>query len=134
MLFRSIVRDTVGARLEKDATITINGDVDLSTGILMKKGKVVVNGNAGKNTGAVLNGGTVVVDGNTGDFTAFEMKSGTIIVNGNARKFLGAKKKGGVVYAKNGSPVPPTKKIPLNDEDKNILNKYGFIGKFYKFQ
>ena len=121
-----IVRDTVGARLEKDATITINGDVDLSTGILMKKGKVVVNGNAGKNTGAVLNGGTVVVDGNTGDFTAFEMKSGTIIVNGNARKFLGAKKKGGVVYAKNGSPVPPTKKIPLNDEDKNILNKYGF--------
>ena len=129
-----IVRDTVGARLEKDATITINGDVDLSTGILMKKGAVIVNGNAGKNTGAVLNGGTVVINGNTGDFTAFEMKSGTIIVNGNAGKFLGAKKKGGVIYAKDGSPISPTKKYSLNSKDKEILSKFGFFDEFYKFQ
>ncbi len=129
-----IVRDTVGARLEKGATITINGKVDLSTGILMKKGTVVVNGNAGKNTGAVLNGGTVVINENTGDFTAFEMKSGTIIVNGNAGKFLGAKKKGGVIYAKDGSPISPTKKYSLNSKDKEILSKFGFFDEFYKFQ
>ena len=129
-----IVRDTVGARLNTDATITINGNVDLSTGILMKKGVVIVNGNAGKNTGAVLNGGTVVIDGNTGDFTAFEMKKGTIIVNGNAGKFLGAKKKGGTIYAKNGTPIPPTKKYSLNKKDKELIGKYGFFGEFYKFQ
>ena len=78
-----IVRDTVGARLNVDATITINGNVDLSTGILMKKG--------------------------------------TIIVNGNAGKFLGAKKKGGVIYAKDGAPVPPTKKYSLDKKDKEYL-------------
>ncbi|AEH06074.1 hypothetical protein [Methanothermococcus okinawensis] len=130
-----IIRDTIGARLEKDVTITINGNVDLSTGILMKKGKVVVNGNAGKNTGAVLNGGTVIIyGGDTGDFTGFEMKNGIIIVNGNAGKFLGAKKKGGVIYAKEGSPVSPTKKYPLDKKDNELLNKYGLFGGFYKFQ
>ncbi len=129
-----VVRDTVGARLNKDATIEINGNVDLSTGILMKKGIVIVNGDAGKNTGAVLNGGTVVIDGDTGDFTAFEMKKGTIIVNGDAGKYLCANKKDGVVYAKNGSPVLPTKKYELNNNDINLLNKFGFFGKFYKFQ
>ena len=129
-----IVRDTVGARLEKNATLIVNGNVDLSTGILMKKGKVIVNGNTGKNTGAVLRGGCVIVKGNTGDFTAFEMKKGVIIVDGNAGKYLGAKKKEGIIYARDGSPVPPTKKYPLNEEDKKLLNKLGFFGEFYKFQ
>jgi formylmethanofuran dehydrogenase subunit C len=100
----------------------------------MKKGTVIVNGNAGKNTGAVLNGGTVVIDGNTGDFTAFEMRNGTIIVNGNAGKFLGAKKKGGVIYAKDGAPVPPTKKYPQDNKDKELLKNYGLVGDFYRFQ
>lgn len=31
------IRDTVGARLDEDFEIIINNDVDLSTGILMKK-------------------------------------------------------------------------------------------------
>lgn len=129
-----IVRDTVGARLEKDATIEINGNTDLSTGILMKKGTIVVNGDAGKNTGAVLNGGTVVINGNTGDFTAFEMKKGTIIVDGDAGKFLGARRKGGIIYAREGSPTPPTKKYPLDGKDREFLNSFGFVGEFYKFK
>ena len=63
------VKDTVGARLNHDAEIIMNGNVDLSTGILMRKGTVRINGTAGKNTGALLNGGIVIIDGNTDDFT-----------------------------------------------------------------
>ncbi len=121
-----IVRDTVGARLDKDVEVIVDGDVDLSTGILMRNGIVRVHGDAGYNTGALLNGGTVIIDGNTGDFTGVDMKSGTIIVNGDAGKFLGAKKKNGVIFAKKGSPIPPTKKRNLRNEDKMILVKHGF--------
>ena len=128
-----IKRDTVGARLNEDKKIIVNGDVDLSTGILMKKGRVIVNGNAGKNTGAVLNGGLVVINGNTNDFTGFEMKDGIIVVDGNAGKYLGAKKKGGVIYAREGKEVPPTKKYELNNDDVEFLKSLGYSGKFYKF-
>ncbi|EHP83740.1 glutamate synthase alpha subunit domain protein [Methanotorris formicicus Mc-S-70] len=89
---------------------------------------------SGKNTGAVLKGGCVIVKGNTGDFTGIEMKKGVIIVDGNAGKYLGAKKKGGLIYARDGSPIPPTKKYPLSEDDKKLLSKLGFFGEFYKFQ
>ncbi|XRO75299.1 hypothetical protein ACO3TA_08025 [Methanocaldococcus sp. 28A] len=128
-----IKRDTVGARLNEDKTIVVNGDVDLSTGILMKNGKVIVNGNAGKNTGAVLNGGTVIINGDTNDFTGFEMKEGVIVVDGYAGKYLGAKKKGGIIYARDGKEVPPTKKYNLDSEDIKFLKSLGYTGKFYKF-
>lgn len=120
------VRDTVGARLDIEAQIIHEGDVDLSTGILMKKGVVKVNGDAGMNTGALLSGGTVIIDGDTGDFTGIDMKSGTIIVNGDAGKFMGAQRKGGTILAKNGKPVPPTSESKLTEEDKQTLIKFGF--------
>jgi len=116
-----IIRDTVGARLEKDVEIIINSDVDLSTGILMKNGIVRVNGNAGNNTAALLNGGTIIINGDCDDFTAVEMKHGTVIVNGNAGKFLGAKKSGGKIFAKKGSSIHPTSEKKLNNEDKKVL-------------
>ncbi|ACX72777.1 conserved hypothetical protein [Methanocaldococcus vulcanius M7] len=128
-----IKRDTVGARLNEDKTIVVNGDVDLSTGILMKNGKVIVNGNAGKNTGAVLNGGLVIINGNTNDFTGFEMRDGIIVVDGNAGKYLGAKKKGGVIYARSGKEVPPTRRCELNKDDVEFLRSLGYTGGFYKF-
>ncbi|MGL4669580.1 MAG: hypothetical protein ACRCVG_03135 [Methanobacteriaceae archaeon] len=123
------VRDTVGARLNKDCEIIVNNNVDLSTGILMKKGIVRVNGtntklSAGKNTAALLNGGTIIINGNCDDFTAVEMKKGLLIVNGDAGKFLGAKKVSGVILAKNGSSIHPTKKHILWDNDKATLTKY----------
>jgi formylmethanofuran dehydrogenase subunit C len=128
-----IKRDTVGARLNDDKTIIVNGDVDLSTGILMKRGKVIVNGNAGKNTGAVLSGGIVIINGDTDDFTGIEMKDGVIVVDGNAGKFLGAKKKGGVIYARDGKEIPPTKRYELSKDDVEFLKSLGYTGKFYKF-
>ena len=120
-----IIRDTVGARLNIDAEIIHYGDVDLSTGILMRKGVVKVNGNAGKNTGALLNGGTVVINGKSDDFSAIEMKKGTLVINGNAGKFMGAQKKNGVILAKKGNPIPPTEQKNLEESDKQLLISLG---------
>ena len=130
-----LVRDTVGARLNGDFEIIINENVDLSTGILMKKGIVRVNGNGGNNTAALLNGGTIIIDGNCDDFTAVEMKKGIVIINGDAGKFLAPKKVSGKIYAKEGSPIHPTKEHGLNQEDKSILQKYKFNPSgFIKFE
>ncbi len=127
-----IIRDTIGARLNIDAEIIHQGEVDLSTGILMRKGVVKVNGNAGKNTGALLNGGTVVINGNSDDFSAIEMKKGTLIINGDAGKFMGAQKENGVILTKKGSPIPPTEQKNLEESDKQLLisrgvNPSGFL-------
>lgn len=120
------VKDTIGARLDVEAEIVEKGDVDLSTGILMRKGTVRIHGNAGKNTGALLNGGTVIIGGNTDDFTAIDMIKGTIIVNGNAGKFLAANKKNGTILARKGSPIPPTEEKTLLSSDQQILIAHGF--------
>lgn len=120
------VKDTVGARLDADVNIIKQGNVDLSTGILMRKGTTRINGNAGKNTGALLNGGTLIIDGNTDDFTAIDMIKGTIIINGNAGKFLAANKKNGIILAKNGSPIPPVEEKPLQSADQQLLISQGF--------
>jgi len=129
------VKDTVGARMNLDAEIIVNGNVDLSTGILMRKGTVRVNGNAGKNSGALLNGGTVVINGNTDDFTGIDMIKGQIIVNGDAGKFMAANKKGGSLLVQKGSPIPPTSNKPMKSLDKNLIIKQGFEPrKFQKFE
>ena len=127
-----MVRDTVGSRLDGDKEIVVNGNVDLSTGILMRKGTVRINGNAGKNTAALLNGGNVIINGNCDDFTAIDMIKGSVIVNGNAGKFLAANKKSGVVFGKTGSPIPPVKEKNLSSADNNTLLKYGFNPREFK--
>ncbi|NYB52525.1 MAG: hypothetical protein HVN35_08220 [Methanobacteriaceae archaeon] len=126
------VKDTVGARLNVDAEIVKNGDVDLSTGILMRNGTVRINGNAGKNTGALLNGGTVIINGDTDDFTAIDMIKGNILINGNAGKFLAANKKMGIILAKKGSPIPPAQEKPLQSSDQQLLIAHGFNSTGFK--
>lgn len=129
------VKDTVGARLNREVEIVMNGGVDLSTGILMKKGMVLVNGSTGKNSGALLNGGTLIIDGDTDDFTAIDMIKGQLIVNGDAGKFLAANKKNGVILAKNGRPLPPAREKPLTNDDRNLLIGHGLNPQgFLKFE
>lgn len=119
------VKDTVGARLDREAEIIFQGKVDLSTGILMRKGTVRINGPAGKNSGALLNGGTLIIDGNTDDFTAIDMIKGKIIINGDAGKFLAANKRKGIILAKKGRPIPPAEEKSLSNEDRTLLVNYG---------
>ena len=126
------VKDTVGARLNNDAEIIMNSRVDLSTGILMRKGKVRINGKAGKNSGALLNGGTLIIDGDTDDFTGIDMIKGIIIVNGDAGKFMAANKKSGEILAKKGRSIPPVSEKSLSNEDRNIILSSGFNPKNFK--
>jgi formylmethanofuran dehydrogenase subunit C len=126
------IRDTVGARLNTNAEIIHNGDVDLSTGILMRQGVVRVNGNAGNNTGALLNGGTVVIHGKCDDFSAIEMIKGTLVVNGDAGKFMGAQRKKGIIFAKKGSPIPPTEERDMDENDRNMLLRLGMNPNHFK--
>jgi formylmethanofuran dehydrogenase subunit C len=129
------VKDTVGARLDKEVEVVLNGDVDLSTGILMRKGTVKIDGNAGKNSGALLNGGKLVINGDTDDFTGIDMIKGLIIINGNAGKFMGANKKNGTILAIEGNPIPPTSLNQVETSDLQQLINLGFNpGKFKKFQ
>lgn len=129
------VKDTIGARLDVEGEIVFNGNVDLSTGILMRKGCVKINGNTGKNTGALLNGGRVIINGNTDDFTGIDMIKGLIVVNGDAGKFMAANKKRGSIIAHEGNPIPPTTIKALKPSDQQQLINYGFNPrKFHKFE
>ena len=116
-----IVRDTVGARCSRPARIYVDGDVALSTGILMQAGEVVVAGNAGMNSGALLNGGTVVIKGDAGEFAGIDMKSGVLIVGGRSSGYLGANKRGGVIYTRGANALPPSKEVPVVGEDIALL-------------
>jgi formylmethanofuran dehydrogenase subunit C len=116
-----IVRDTVGARCDCNARINVDGDVALSTGILMKAGEVVIAGNAGMNSGALLNGGIVVIKGDAGEFAGIDMRSGVLIVGGRSSGYLGANKRGGVIYARGAQALPPAKEVPVTGKDVTLL-------------
>ncbi|MGP8337141.1 MAG: formylmethanofuran dehydrogenase [Methanosarcinaceae archaeon] len=116
LLGDGIVRDTVCARLDVNAMVVISGDVDLSTGILMQKGKVVVEGDSGMNAGVLLNGGRVVIMGNTGEFAGTDMRKGELVIGGKTHGYLGANMKGGNIYVKgNVRAVPPAKIGTVDD-------------------
>lgn len=117
------VRDTVGARCACDARIVVKGDVDLSTGILMRRGTVVVEGDAGMNSGALLSGGTVIVKGNAGAFAGIDMKDGTLAIGGKVQGYLGANKRGGIIYAQGAKALPPSRAEPVAGGDLAFLSK-----------
>ncbi|MBW6518391.1 MAG: tributyrin esterase [ANME-2 cluster archaeon] len=122
VLADSVLRDTVGARCERDARVMVEGDVSLSTGILMRKGTIYVDGNAGMNTGTLLAGGTVVVRGDVGEFAAADMRAGNLIITGRSRGYLCANMRGGAVFAKREVKViPPARQCQPSDGDLKLL-------------
>ncbi len=119
----SLIRDTVGARCTCDAHIVVEGDADLSTGILMRCGTVTVDGNAGMNSGALLNGGTVIIKGGAGAFAGVDMKGGTLAIGGVVRGYLGANKHGGTIYARGARALPPSQSTQVAGGDLAFLSK-----------
>ncbi len=119
----SVIRDTVGARCTCDAHIIVEGDVDLSTGILMRQGIVTVEGDAGMNSGALLNGGTVIIKGSAGPFAGIDMKGGTLAIGGTVQGYLGANKHGGIIYAQGAKALPPSHATPVAGDDLSYLSK-----------
>jgi len=118
----SILRDTIGARCAKDAIIKVEGDVSLSTGILMRKGVIEVDGNAGMNTATLLSGGTVVVRGSNSEFGAADMRSGNLIITGKTNGYMCANMRGGAVFVKADIKViPPASKSQPSSGDLKML-------------
>ncbi len=100
-----LIRDTIGARLDADASIVVEGDAGMSTGILMKRGFIEVE-DAGMNTGVLMRGGTVVAN-NVGEFAGAYMRGGTLIIRGKAKGYVGANMKDGVIFYKGDAMLPP---------------------------
>ena len=117
-----IRRDTIAARCSADCTVVVNGDADLSVGMLMSAGELRVCGDAGMNAGTLLSGGTVVIEGNAGEFAAADMRAGVLIIKGKSKGFVGGKMRGGAVFLKGGGAViPPVRKVSLNGDDYRRL-------------
>ncbi len=120
-----IVRDTVAARLDVDSMVIVDGDVDLSTGILMKKGKVIVEGDTGMNTGVLLDGGRVVIKGNVGEFAGTDMRGGELLIGGRAQGYIGANMKGGSIYVKGNVKTIQPAKLGMVDDMRMLQKELG---------
>jgi len=114
-----IIRDTIAARLDSDASIIVKGNAGMSTGILMKRGAVHVHGDAGMNTGVLMRGGTLTVC-DTEEFAGTYMKGGNLIIRGKAKGYVGANMKGGAIFYR-GKAMPA--QILLDDNDIKFLVK-----------
>ncbi len=122
VLADGVVRDTVGARCERDVRVVVRGDVSLSTGILMRKGTIIIEGDAGMNTGTLLSGGTVVVQGGAGEFAAADMRAGNLIITGKSSGYMCANMRGGAVFVKrNVKVIPPARQCQPLDSDLKLL-------------
>lgn len=123
MLNDRVLRGTIAARCNYDATVTVDGDVYNGTGLLMQKGTVHVTGDAGMNTGAHLDGGVVIVDGTTGEFAGAYMKKGVLILR-EAKGFVGANLKGGVIFSrKKVKTAAPVEELQMLQEDAKLIMK-----------
>jgi formylmethanofuran dehydrogenase subunit C len=126
-----ILRDTVGARNAANREIRIEGDVGMSTGILLKSGLIDISGCAGRNTGVLMRGGRIVIRGSSEDFTGEEMRGGEIFVGESAGNFACAKMSGGLVYAKKGKPLPPAKVQALSSAEQTAVARVLELNPFY---
>jgi formylmethanofuran dehydrogenase subunit C len=133
-----IIRDTIGARLNADRKVMVDGNAGMSTGILMERGSVHVDGDTGMNTSVLIRGGTVIT-GNAGEFAGAYMKGGSLIIKGKAKGFVGANMKGGVIFYKGdamlkGAPVDGTdikmliRLLEITRVEAMMFKKYELLG------
>ena len=123
-----VLRHTLAARCISDTKVRVKGDVGISVGILMRKGRVLVEGNAGMNAAALLNGGSVVILGSAAEFLAVEMIKGIVFVKGECKGYVGAKMTGGRFICRRTNPLPPVTEKVLEKEDMELLSRFGVSG------
>jgi formylmethanofuran dehydrogenase subunit C len=122
VLADNVLRDTVGARCNRNVRILVKGDMGLSTGILMQKGIIDIKGDTGMNTATLLSGGIIVVRGNVGEFAATGIRAGKLIITGKNQGYLCPNMHGGAVFIKKDIKViPPARKCRVLDEDIKML-------------
>lgn len=123
-----VLRHTLAARCISETKVRVKGDVGISVGILMRKGRVLVEGNAGMNAAALLNGGSVVILGSAAEFLAVEMRKGIVFVKGECKGYVGAKMTGGQFICRRTNPLPPVTEKVLKKEDMELLSRFGVPG------
>lgn len=123
-----ILRGTIAARCDRDALVTIEGDVYNGCGLLMQKGAIHITGDSGMNTGAHLDGGLIVVEGMAGEFAGAYMKKGMIIL-GDAKGYAGANMKDGIILSRRKVKVSnPVEELDMLQDDANLIRKNLGIG------
>ncbi len=116
-----MLRDTIGARLDADKRIIVEGSAGMSTGILMKRGFIQAE-DAGMNTGVLMRGGMIIMN-NAGEFAGAYMKGGTLIIGGKAKGYVGANMKGGTIFYKGEAMVKPVQ--PDESEIRMLVRLLG---------
>ncbi len=73
----------IGAALQGDIEITINGVPGNDMGIFMDGPKIVVNGNCEDQTANTMNQGKIIINGDSGDVIGLSSRGGQIFIKGN---------------------------------------------------
>ncbi len=79
----------LGAALEGDIQIFINGVAGNDLGIFMDGPEIFVNGNAEDQAGNTMNSGKIIVNGSTGDVTGLSARGGEIYVKNDTGYRIG---------------------------------------------
>ena len=123
LLNDGILRNSLAARCDCEASITVEGDAGNGSGMLMEKGMLLIKGDSGMNTAAHLNGGTVIVKGKCEEFAGAYMKKGILLAE-DPGGHVGADMKGGIIYSKKKANIdPPAKKGRISREDIRTIRK-----------
>jgi formylmethanofuran dehydrogenase subunit C len=93
-------RDTIAARLDSDASIIVNGDAGMNTGVLMRGGVLTVC--------------------DTEEFAGAYMKGGNLVIRGKAKGYVGANMKGGAIFYR-GKAMPA--QVKPDEKDIRFLAK-----------
>ena len=105
----------IGAALQGDLSIEINGIPGNDLGIFMDGPKIRVNGNCEDQSGNTMNRGTMIIDGDGGDVIGLSSRGGTIYVKGDVGYRVGIHMK----EYKNKFPV-----IIVGGTAKDFLGEY----------
>lgn len=83
--------------LKNNNELTIDGNLNMSTGKRMVGGKLTINGNVGWYLGSGLQGGDIIVNGDCGIDMGSRMIGGEITINGSCSRDAAVLAKGGRV-------------------------------------
>jgi glutamate synthase domain-containing protein 3 len=73
----------IGAALQGDIELTINGIPGNDLGIFMDGPSIMINGNCEDQCGNTMNDGTIIIDGDCGDVVGLSSRGGIILVKNN---------------------------------------------------
>ena len=110
----------IGAALQGDIKITINGIPGNDLGIFMDGPKIKVNGNCEDQSGNTMNRGTIIIDGDGGDVLGLSSRGGKIYIKGDVGYRVGIHMK----EYENQFPV-----IVIGGTTKDFLGEYMAGGK-----